>query len=131
VTINIENARRLIKRLEADENPVGFNMAVWFVHGIEGHEDPGVICNIVKEHSCGTVACLAGHAALEAWQSGDVRITNLKVQYVAQEWLGLSYGESRLLFHGHWGVSKTLKKAVRELTKEEAIDELNRLISVV
>jgi len=130
MSINVANARRLIKILKDEDNPVDFNMQSWFVHNEEGLEDPRVICDIVKKHPCGTVACLAGHAALEAWRSGDEEITYCStVRTTAERWLGLNDCESADLFHGHWG-DEPIRGPMEDLTKEQAIIELNRLIDV-
>jgi len=128
--INIENARRLIKRLGSKDNPVDFHMSYWFDHNGTGYDDPTEICEIVSAHACGTAACLAGHAALEAWESGDVDTKVYgSVQEVAQMWLGLSYWRAKSLFHGHWN-NETLTDDLSSLTVEKAITELNRLIEL-
>jgi len=130
MTINVENARRLIKRLEDEDNPVAFHMLYWFSHNGKGENDPIEICDIVSRHPCGTVACLAGHAALEAWQSGDRSRSDLgSIQGVAQDWLGLEYLASRALFQGRWN-DQALEGSLGHLTKEGAITELNRLIEL-
>jgi len=128
--INVVNARRLIKRLESEENPVDFNMSYWFDHNGNGSDDPEVICQIVAEHPCGTAACLAGHAALEAWESGDMKVSKgVRVQETAQMWLGLEYHAAKSLFHGHWG-GELLMGDLDVLTVDEAITEVNRLITL-
>jgi len=128
--INVENARRLITLLEDEDNPVDFHMSYWFTHNGVGYNDPLDICRIVKEHPCGTASCLAGYAALEAWQSGDIDKSNFgSVQGVAQQWLGLEYSRSRDLFHGRWNNEQDPGN-LEDLTKKEAITELNRLIDL-
>jgi len=126
--INIKNARRLIKCLEDENNPVGFGMDRWFDHNGDDVDDASDVCRIAKDHPCGTAACLAGHAALLAWQSGDVEIKVFSnIRDTAEKWLGLGYWEARNLFHGHWG-GHQLMVSLDSLTKEEAIAELNRMI---
>jgi len=130
MTINIKNARRLVERLEAKDNPVKFHMGTWFNHNKMGIANPREIYRIAKEHSCGTAACLAGHAALEAWESGDMEVSKgYSVQEVAQEWLGLTNWRANSLFHGQWD-NKALDRELGDLTKAEAITELNRLIEL-
>jgi len=130
MSINITNARRLIERLEDKNNPVAFNMTHWFIHNQDGIMDPEDMCKVVKDHPCGTAACLAGHAALIAWQSGEIEITeDSSVEGTAEEWLGFGFTESKCLFRGHWG-REPLKGRIEDLTIEQAIDELNRLIEL-
>ena len=127
MSMNLKNMRRLRARLRSRKNPVGFDMRSWFTHNGRQLVYPAAICRAAEEHSCGTVACLAGHAALLAWQSGDVpKKQNDKVVDVATEWLGLDGGEVQQLFHGLWpAVDETF---MSDITKAQVITELTRLI---
>lgn len=125
--MNLKNMRRLRAHLRSRKNPVGFNMANWFQHNSRDLVTPTVICRAVETHPCGTVACLAGHAALLAWQSGDIPLEHrARIRVVAAEWLGLKYDESHDLFAGNWG--EQYRGLLKNLTKAQAITALTRLI---
>ena len=125
--MNLKNMRKLRAVLRSRKNPVAFDMANWFHHNHRRIRTATGICNVVEKHSCGTAACLAGHAAILAWQSGDIPKfrKNMNVSTVAAEWLGLDSFKSHNLFMGQWGGQN---KLLRKITKPEAIAELTRLI---
>lgn len=126
--MNLKNMRKLRTRLRSRKNPVGFNMRGWFYHNGELSVSSTDVCCIVEEHSCGTVACLAGHAALLAWQSGDVpKEQNDCIEEVARRWLGMTDSSANDLFFGNWN-NETRTVLLRDLTKRQAIAELTRLI---
>ena len=124
--MNLKNMRRLVRHLRSKKNSVGFDMASWFRHNRQILITPTGVCRAVEKHPCGTAACLAGHAAILAWQSGDMPKTRrANIKDVATAWLGLDYNEAYELFHGNWlGQHQVLS----DLTKDQAIAELNRLI---
>lgn len=126
--MNRKNMRRLRARLRSRKNPVSFGMRHWFFHNGRNLVSPTVICHAAEEHACGTAACLGGHAALLAWQSGDVvpKKRGAKVEDVAAEWLGLNSREAHQLFCGRWDAVHWLP--LRCITKAQAITELTRLI---
>ena len=81
--MNIENMKKLRDSLE--DSPVAFNMSTFFRHndqtwGLQFGDRPSMTkedaLDIVDNHPCGTAACLAGHAAILAWQEGEEE-TNL------------------------------------------------------
>ena len=126
--MNLKNMRRLRARLRSRKNPVGFGMANWFLHGSRSLVTPAAICRAVETHPCGTVACLASHAAIIAWQSGDVpRKRNVSIRDLAAEWLGLSNRDAIDLFVGKWE-DRPDDAGIEDLTKAQAITELTRLI---
>ena len=128
MSINVKNMRRLRTRLRSRKNPVAFDMRSWFRHKNRNLISPAAICRAAEEHPCGTVACLAGHAALLAWQSGDVpKKRGAKLVDVAAEWLGLNSSEASDLFFGHWN-NRRRKCVLSDFTKAQATTELTRLI---
>lgn len=128
MSINLKNMRRLRAHLRSRKNPVGFDMRAWFRHNGRQLVSPAAICRAAEEHACGTVACLAGHAALLAWQSGDVpKKRNAKVVDVATKWLELDVGEVQRLFHGLWP-AVLWSTIPADITKALAITELTRMI---
>ena len=126
--MNLKNMRRLRARLRSRKNPVGFEMQNWFRHNNRYLLSPAAICRAVETHPCGTAACLAGHAALIAWESGDIpRKRSAHIKDVAMEWLGLDGRETHKLFYGCWGNAGS-PAIISALTKPQAITELTRLI---
>ncbi len=129
--MNIKNMRKLLRQLQSPQTAVGFSMSNWFRHNEIRVDDPEEICDITKNHPCGTVACLAGHAAILAWESGDVDKSPWgasSIRDAAQEWLDLPDATADRLFMGNWpGTSSD--RALQTLTKAEAIIELNRMIN--
>lgn len=126
--MNLKNMRRLRTRLRSRKNPVGFEMQTWFRHNSRRLVSPAAMCRAVEKHPCGTAACLAGHAALLAWQNGDVpKKQHVSIKDVATEWLGLDWEAAHRLFHGYWG-NESDCALLPQLTKAQAIDELTRLI---
>ena len=130
--MNIENMKALITHLEWEENPVGFDMGEWFSH--RGRVTVGEdIRNIVKFHSCGTVACIAGHAAILS----GLPLKDVSFWKLAEKWLGLTGDESRILFFGKWKEDPNWDDPdydpdsdffLSEITKEEAIAELQGMV---
>ena len=124
--MNVENMKKLITRLEEDDPKVGFNMSNWFNHN--GQEILGIrdAYYVAETHACGTVACIAGHAALLATEE-DTRfmVSNEHVEKVARDWLELEEEEAFHLFQGH-GWIKTC--VLEDVTKTKAIDHLKELV---
>ena len=126
--MNLKNMRRLRARLRSRRNPVGFEMHLWFRHKSRRLSSPAAICRAAEKHPCGTAACLAGHAALIAWQNGDMPKTRgIHTEIVASKWLGLNWSQSHNLFRGYWG-NAAYPANLWGLTKARAITELTRLI---
>ncbi len=121
--MNIPNMEKLITALEGDANPVGFDMNTWFRHNNAELSDEDGVMEIVEEHPCGTQACLAGHAAILAWEEGGQ--SGYYIRETAAIWLDLSTGQSISLFHDQWHVDV---KDYSNRTKEEAVAELQFLI---
>lgn len=127
--MNIENLRKLRTRLRSRKNPVGFDMAQWFDHNGIKKESLAVILQIVDEHACGTVACLAGHAAILAAQKGATRpldCSHGEIFHTAAEFLGLTELEADNLFYARW--SPHYVGELSKVPKSSAIEELTRLI---
>lgn len=131
--MNIENLRKLRTRLRSRKNPVGFNMGKWFAHNELKEEELSRILTIVDEHPCGTVACLAGHAAIIAAQEGLSPLDcsffgHGEIFSTAAEFLDLTEEEAERLFYGRWysGYYGNLSK----IPKHAAIRELTRVIRI-
>ena len=127
--MNLKNMRRLRARLRSRKNPVGFEMQLWLRHNKRFLTAPAAICRAAEKHPCGTAACVAGHAALIAWQSGDMPKERraVSIQNVAADWLGLDDWDARSLFTGNWE-NIPHYTALEDITKAQAITELTRLI---
>ncbi len=127
--MNLKNMKKLRAHLRSRKNLVKFEMADWFTHNGRDLRNPHTICRTVEEHPCGTAACLAGLAALLAFQSGDVskRRTGDHIRDVAAKWLGLDWNDSHNLFVGNWS-DRDYGLNMSDLTKAQAIAELTRLI---
>ncbi len=119
--MNVENMRRLIKHLEDPENPIAFNMGTYFEHDGISNKTKDWVVDAVINHPCGTVACLAGHAAIIAWTEDGYTDLNMKV--VAEKWLGMDPPDAHYLFYGTWN-----EKWLGLITKEEAIEHLKSLV---
>lgn len=114
--MNIENAKKLVSQLERlpDEK---FWMADYIIHP----EDFAHISVIApKRGNCGTVACIAGWASLSNGGPNS-EVNSFKW---ARDWLGLDMDDARYLFRGYWTA-----KPLEEVTRSEAISELNRMIA--
>ncbi len=120
--MNIKNIQKLIDLLKSDDNPVGFEMSNWFMH-----QNKSVLVSdikdVIKDHSCGTVACIAGHAMVLLLEE-DFPLRS-SVSHTAADWLELDPDESHNLFYGHWTAHERF-----EITKKEAIKELKYLINL-
>ena len=82
------------------------------------------VLSIVENHSCGTAACLAGHAAILAWQEGQC-LDIIDIEAAAEKWLDIS-GE--VLFYGGWKTLTEEEPDLRSLTLSEAIQEVKHII---
>ena len=122
--MNRENIQKLINVLKSEDNPVAFGMNGWFNHNLEGVEI-SEISNTVRDHACGTVACIAGQAMILLLEEDFPVRSNIHT--TAAAWLGLNTNDSHNLFYGYW--SNRSRYDLTKITKEEAIKELKRLIS--
>ena len=117
--MNKKNLQKLLDHLKS-QTKLGFNMENWFEHnGTQIFLSENAL-SIMKEHPCGTNACLAGHAAILAWEEG--KYLDLSPADAAEKWLDLRDNEAGL-FYGSW-FSLEEEKSLDELTLEEAITEL-------
>lgn len=73
---------------------------------------------VISATECGTVACIAGHAAL----IGGCHENDL-VPYFALRWLDLTGDEAADLFFGAWSSS-----SLHDVTIDDVITELDRLL---
>ncbi len=124
--MNKENMEKLLKHLERTNNPVKFEMERFFGHGggLYPFEKDEVI-EIINNHSCGTTACLAGHAAILAWQEGKCLDIN-DIKAAAEKWLDIN-GED--FFFGNWkSLSDSDYTHLSDLTLKEAITEIKYII---
>lgn len=121
--MNIENMKKLRTRLRSRKNPVAFDIGAWFSHNGIRKQNRSEILEIVKEHPCGTVACLAGHAAILAWEEGASG--RKSISDTAGEFLGLDLDEADELFYAKWRPSSV---SFSDVTRSAAIKELTRLI---
>ena len=121
--------RTLVRTLRTG-NPVAFDMEIFFRHGNRELNTPKGIMNAVEKHPCKTAACLAGHAAILGWESGEISKKSgiLSVQSAARKWLGLDGDQAHNLFYGYWSKSKR-DEDLGNLTKAKALTELRRLIN--
>ena len=124
--MNKENMEKLLKHLQQVDNPIRFNMERFFGHGsvlVPFERDE--VLEIVETHSCGTTACLAGHAAILAWQEGQC-LDISDIEPAAEKWLDIS-GED--FFYGGW---KTIDvdddPDMFSLCLSEAITEIKHII---
>ncbi len=126
--MNLKNMRKLLAALRSRKNPVKFDMGNWFDHNNERMMDKNIIRQVIEKHPCGTVACLAGHAAILAWKEGEVDNAgeDNPIFETAQKFLGLTHNQARHLFYGHWS-PKNLHQLTK-IPKTHAIKELTRLI---
>lgn len=113
--MNIENAKKLVSQLKRlpDEK---FWMPVYILHPEEMIEY-GII---PKKHlNCGTIGCIAGWAQMF---NGPRACSEPAIR--ARKWLGLREQEALSLFVGAFS-----RKRMDQITRTDAIAELNRLIA--
>lgn len=134
--MNIENMTKLRDHLQwlvDNDKTYKFNMSNWLGYRIgdncveedisiggliEGVKESEGIDITVSPYECGTVACLAGHAALIGGaKEGD------SVREFAADWLGIDVDDRYSLFMGVWS-----GKQMNDITIEDAINHLNTLI---
>ena len=119
--MNITNMEKLITHLETQEE-LGFKMRNWFTHNNKTEVYGQTIMWIMGSHSCGTAACIAGHAAILAWREGAEKT---RIVLTAEEWLDL---DGYSLFYGDWSTNDE-EKCLSSLTAEDAIKELKYLVA--
>ena len=138
--MNITNMKKLVARLESEDQKVGFDMDTWFRHTSDFDTEFGGtnyvqgedIVPLVEECSCGTVACLAGHSAIIAWEEGYYEPDESNNVYnVAYNWLELNPKERGRLFHGRWSTQPRHPELgiVADQSLPAAIIELKYLIA--
>lgn len=115
--MNIDNAKKLVGQLERlpDEK---FWMSSWIAHPEEFAQ-----VDVQREASCGTVGCIGGWAFMLN-DGGERPESSRKITKFAQEFLGLTPGGAGALFYGTWTT-----KSPQDITRADAIAELNRLIA--
>lgn len=121
--MKIDNMRELVERLKVRKNPLKFDMGSFFKHGEDDHEDKdsAYVLDIMENHSCGTVACIAGHAAIAAWGKGEY--LERDIFDTARLWLGLNHKQAFDLFYDNWS-----GKNMTRVSKRETIAHLKALI---
>lgn len=126
--MNVKNVKKLRTRLRSRKNPVGFNMGEWLSHNGMSLYQRDNILDTVKNHPCGTVACLAGQATIIAFQENfqtDISCSRNIFIDVASAWLELNPRQAGYLFFGHW---HRRMGPLADVKKSEAINVLTRLI---
>jgi hypothetical protein len=129
--VNIDNLNKLIDHLK--KVPRGaFSMADWirstnFIRGREQlYRDAANIVTAQEaagpegEHTCGTVACIAGHAALLAAADGSATSAveqSLSTDHIAEEWLGINHAFGRRLFLPDYLPLRGRDEAIRVLER--------------
>lgn len=91
--MNVERIRQLAAHLREPATAPHFNMDRWLQTDIEGADDRP-IGEVV--HTCGTVACIAGHAV--ALFKPKERVRETSIWATAEELLGLTDDQSSDLF---------------------------------
>ncbi len=129
--MNIENMRKLRTRMRSRKNPVKFNMNNWFEHNQNNRSvSPEEFIETVENHACGTVACLAGHAAILAIEEGGLEAIERSSDWIyqtARVYLELGSMEADDLFYGRWWKGYGVR-LLRHIPKSLAVKELTRLI---
>lgn len=120
MTVNKENIAKVIKAIEGEAGAtVGFNMCSWV--DSDDSADLG-------KWSCGTTACIAGHAYLLATGSTTAKAEKLAeddsnaIEKTAAEWLGIDQFKAMKLF---WDIGHDLNLDL--ITPEHAIATLTHL----
>ena len=126
--MNAGNMRKLIACMQSERNPIGFDMGTWFKHNVYEYHSRDKIMDIVQSHVCGTVACIAGHAAVLAWEENPT--LGGRVEDVAADWLGLDPTQEHALFMGYWEATAAGRLSLSDprLNLEAAITELRRMV---
>ena len=122
--MNKTNMRHLVKHLLSPDRAVGFAMEDYFRHNGRSLDTAKEILHAAETHACGTAACIAGHAALLAWQTDAPKSSRGTMFYTAERWLDLSDKDACRLFMGRWSENR-----LRDITLDEAVAELRRLIA--
>jgi len=128
--MNIENMRKLRTRLRSRKNPVRFTMENWLTHNGTQMGEKEEILSTIKEHPCGTTACLAGFATILAWEEDFplIKADDRRFFSIGKKFLGLSTDEADHLFYGRWPERTSGK--LKGIPKTHAIKELTRLIDL-
>ena len=88
MTVNIDNVRATLDSIR-QHGPEHFDMSCWFA-AVDTAEFDLWDASQINLNRCGTTGCLAGHAAVAAWNMG-VDVTRWQPEHAA-DWLGLPGG---------------------------------------
>jgi hypothetical protein len=135
MSINVENLTKLINHLKL-VNKKNFDMSEWY----EDDEDKWLEKPATElvwyiqqgKGDCGTVACIAGHAAILEAAERNITLEDMgNAEYTAMDWLGLNYDQAHRLFKpgltpdGRWWAGSLGQ--LRNHTLQKAIAVLERL----
>jgi hypothetical protein len=112
--MNVELLKKVREAIADETNPVGFNMGTYGART-----------------SCGTTACIAGHAVMIAaknrwkWDSGQIwpRAAGLTMGELGEEVLQIGEQAAFYLFSGRWS------HRYQEITREETLAYLDKCIA--
>jgi hypothetical protein len=81
-----------------------------------------------REFKCGTAGCIAGWEALRV-SDPDLEVRGNRIggrfsEEIAEQSLGITHEEARILFQGEWSA-----KHLVDITKAEVLDQLDRIIA--
>lgn len=125
---NVKKLRDFIAKLP-EEN---FDMWLWV--WMDRNEET---VEEARTHSCGTVCCLAGWAALLASDptaklAGSIPFVNgVHVSRIAERWLKLAPDEAARLFDGDWSTrrpSRNVMGLMKSNQQKAAVKELDHLL---
>lgn len=128
--MNIENINKLIHHLKSLKNEENFSMNQWLRFGwfgdseVDWDDEPAsrLVEQMHEKGDCGTVACIAGHAAiLKAAEEGDTsgKYDIYSARDQAENWLGLTEQQADVLFE-----PRSIAEFMIEFSREEAIQAL-------
>src|ERR1700744_3940662 len=135
MTVNVQNVTKLINHLRKI-NEANFDMSEWFDRNYYLDEE-GYLWDVKPaaelvtymekgKGNCGTVACIAGHAALlEAAEKGKLTENITCVQSKAEEWLGLPHEMAQSLFKpGIWDNNEYAGGDLRKHSLDKTLEVL-------
>lgn len=114
--MNVENIQKLINHLQKTKEE-NFDMKFWLMRYPYQRSAKNILEQMETTGGCGTVACLAGHAALiRAAEEGE-SLRDQHISSFAADWLDLDDHQTGSLFlSGFWA------------NKDQAIQTLFRLM---